>query len=83
MGHAIGYGTVPLTRQRLIHGGVYRGEWATWTLCEPDHAQKFDKRGDTPFILMIDRGDCTFAKKVSLRRVDLFSSRDLWSGCVR
>lgn len=52
--------------QRLIHGGVSDGVQSTWTLCSGEDVAAFTQMvpSDTPFILMVDRGECTFASKV-------------------
>jgi len=54
--------------QRLVHGGNRVGEkMESWTLCTSEEEDAFRKsmnQGDPPFILMVDRGDCTFASKV-------------------
>ncbi|CAN0096518.1 unnamed protein product, partial [Laminaria digitata] len=52
--------------QRLIHGGISDGVQKTWTLCSVDDVAAFTQRmpSDSPFILMVDRGECTFASKV-------------------
>lgn len=54
----------PPSLQRLVHGGIKPGSKTVWNLCSSEDAVDFDSGDDTPFILMIDRGDCTFAKKV-------------------
>ncbi|CAM9430404.1 unnamed protein product [Scytosiphon promiscuus] len=52
--------------ERLVHGGVSAGESKTWTLCsnEDEEAVPPMVPDGTPFILMVDRGECTFAHKV-------------------
>ena len=52
--------------QRLIHGGVKLGERKTWTLCNSQEEEDFTPLvpEDSPYILMVDRGECTFASKV-------------------
>lgn len=52
--------------QRLVHGGITLGSRKTWTLCDNEEASEVGPRlpEDSPFILMVDRGDCTFASKV-------------------
>lgn len=54
--------------QRVIHGGVIPGETKTWTLCNSQQEEDFKplKPSDSPFILMVDRGECTFASKVCI-----------------
>lgn len=49
----------------MVHGGVRLQERKVWTLCSNEEAAEFSLDvPDTPFILMVDRGDCTFASKV-------------------
>eukprot|EP00752_Nemacystus_decipiens_P010339 g9211.t1 len=52
--------------ERLIHGGVKLGERKVWTLCNSQEEEDFTPLvpSDSPYILMVDRGDCTFASKV-------------------
>ncbi|CAM9555071.1 unnamed protein product [Pylaiella littoralis] len=52
--------------ERLIHGGVKKGEKVTWNLCTNEDAEAVAPLvpEDAPFILMVDRGVCTFASKV-------------------
>ncbi|CAN0457858.1 unnamed protein product, partial [Ascophyllum nodosum] len=52
--------------ERLIHGGVAKGSQKTWTLCSSDDVVAFETimPEDSPFILMVDRGNCTFVSKV-------------------
>ena len=54
--------------QRLLHGGVTEGSQKTWTLCNSDDVVAFKTimPEDSPFILMVDRGDCTFVSKARL-----------------
>lgn len=53
--------------QRIIHGGVIDGGMKSWTLCTTVEQSDFSPGdSDKPFILMVDRGDCTFASKVCL-----------------
>lgn len=58
--------------QRLVHGGVYKGTVRKWTLCTSEEEDAFRNsrvlQGDPPFILMVDRGECTFANKVLPQR---------------
>ncbi|CAM9249510.1 unnamed protein product, partial [Choristocarpus tenellus] len=52
--------------ERLLHGGLMtKGVSKTWTLCDDKEAAMFaPPESNTPYILMIDRGNCTFANKV-------------------
>ncbi|CAM9354352.1 unnamed protein product, partial [Discosporangium mesarthrocarpum] len=54
--------------ERLLHGGIVEmGRRTTWTLCDDTDADKFKPPVDymkNPFIVMVDRGNCTFATKV-------------------
>eukprot|EP00903_Cladosiphon_okamuranus_P010383 g9822.t1 len=52
--------------ERLIHGGVKLGQRKTWTLCNSQEEEDFTPLvpSDSPYILMVDRGECTFASKV-------------------
>ncbi|CAN0156978.1 unnamed protein product, partial [Hapterophycus canaliculatus] len=52
--------------ERLVHGGVSLDESKTWTLCSNEDEEAIPPMvpDGTPFILMVDRGECTFAHKV-------------------
>ncbi|CAM9683148.1 unnamed protein product [Ectocarpus sp. 6 AP-2014] len=54
--------------ERVIHGGVQPGiAVRTWTLCSSEDVElvlSMLPPDFSPFILMVDRGECTFATKV-------------------
>ncbi|CAM9763490.1 unnamed protein product [Ectocarpus sp. 4 AP-2014] len=54
--------------ERVIHGGVQPGiAVRTWTLCSSEDVElvlSVLPPNSSPFILMVDRGECTFANKV-------------------
>lgn len=62
--------------QRLIHGGVKLGQRKTWTLCNAQEEEDFTPLvpSDSPYILMVDRGECTFASKVFILRLQQYRS---------